>query len=35
VDKIHTNENHADMLIKPLSNTTFKHCLDLVGIRGA
>jgi hypothetical protein len=35
VDKIHTDENPADMLIKPLSNTKFKHCLDLVGVRGA
>jgi hypothetical protein len=35
VDKIHTNENHAGMLIKSLSNIKFKHCLDLVGVRGA
>jgi hypothetical protein len=35
MNKIHTNENPADMLTKPLSNTKFKHCLDLVGVRGA
>jgi hypothetical protein len=35
VDKIHIDENPADMLTKPLSNTKFKHCLDLVGVRGA
>jgi hypothetical protein len=35
VDKIHTDEHPADMLTKPLSNTKFKHCLDLVGVRGA
>jgi hypothetical protein len=35
VDKIHTDENPSDMLTKPLSNTKFKHCLDLVGVRGA
>jgi hypothetical protein len=35
VDKLHTDENPTDMLTKPLSNTKFKHCLDLVGVRGA
>jgi hypothetical protein len=35
VNKIHTDENSADMLTKPLSDTKFKHCLDLVGVRGA
>jgi hypothetical protein len=35
VDKIHTDENPADMLTKPLSNIKFKHCLDLIGVRGA
>jgi hypothetical protein len=35
VDKIHIYENPANMLRKPLSNTNFKHCLDLVGVRGA
>lgn len=32
VDKIHTDENPIDMLTKSLSNTKFKHCLDLVGV---
>jgi hypothetical protein len=35
VDKIHTDENPADILTKPLSNTKFKHCLHLVGVGGA
>jgi hypothetical protein len=35
VDKIHTDENTADMLTKSLSNTKFKHCIDLVGVRRA
>jgi hypothetical protein len=35
VDKIHTDENTVDILTKPLSNTKFKHYLDLVGVRGA
>jgi hypothetical protein len=35
VEKVHTDENPADMLTKPLSNIKFKHCLNLVGIRGA
>jgi hypothetical protein len=35
VNKIHTDENPADMLTKPLSNSKFKHCLDLVGVCGA
>jgi hypothetical protein len=35
VDKIHTDENHADMLTKPLSITKSKHCFDLVGFHGA
>ena len=35
VGKIHTDDNPADMLTKSLSNTKFKHCLDLVGIHGA
>jgi hypothetical protein len=35
VVKVHTDENPADMLTKPLSNTKFKHCLDLVSIHGA
>jgi hypothetical protein len=35
VYKVHPDENPADMLTKPLSNIKFKHCLDLVGVRGA
>jgi hypothetical protein len=35
VDKIYTDENPTDMLTKPLLNTKFKNCLDLVGVRGA
>nr|GEU89796.1 retrovirus-related Pol polyprotein from transposon TNT 1-94 [Tanacetum cinerariifolium] len=34
VDKIHTNDNLADMLTKALTPTKFKHCLDLVGFIG-
>jgi len=30
--KVHTLENPADMLTKPLSIAMFEHCLDLVGI---
>jgi hypothetical protein len=32
MDKVHTYENHGNMLIKLLSNIKFKHCLDLVGV---
>ena len=32
VKKVHTSENPADMLIKPLPITKFEHCLDLVGV---
>ena len=32
VEKIHTSENPADMLTKPLPVTKFEHCLDLVGL---
>jgi hypothetical protein len=35
VNKIYTDEYPADMLTKLLSNTKFKHCLDLVGVCGA
>ena len=35
LEKVHTDENPADMLTKSLSNTKFKHCLDLVGIHRA
>ena len=34
VDKIHTNDNPADMLTKVLTPTKFKNCLDLVGVTG-
>nr|GEW33680.1 retrovirus-related Pol polyprotein from transposon TNT 1-94 [Tanacetum cinerariifolium] len=34
IDKIHTNDNPADMLTKVLTPTKFKHCLDLVGVIG-
>jgi len=32
VEKIHTTENHADMLTKPLPSAKFDHCLNLAGI---
>ena len=32
VEKIHTSDNPADMLTKPLPITKFEHCLDLVGL---
>jgi len=32
VEKIHTAENSADMLTKPLPPTKFDHCLNLAGI---
>ena len=32
VKKVHTSENPADMLTKPLPITKFEHCLDLVGV---
>jgi len=33
VKKVHTSENPADMLTKPLLMAKFKHCLNLVSIR--
>ena len=30
--KVHTFENPADMLTKPLPIAKFEHCLDLVGV---
>ena len=30
--KVHTSENAADMLTKPVTVDKFKHCLDLVNI---
>ena len=32
VRKVHTSENPANMLTKPLLIAKFEHCLDLVGI---
>jgi hypothetical protein len=30
--KIHTSENAADMLTKPITTDKFKHCLDLTNV---
>ena len=30
--RIHTFENAADMLTKPVTTQKFKHCLDLINI---
>uniref|UniRef100_A0A2N9FGL6 CCHC-type domain-containing protein n=1 Tax=Fagus sylvatica TaxID=28930 RepID=A0A2N9FGL6_FAGSY len=30
LEKVHTSENAADMLTKPVTTAKFKHCLDLV-----
>ena len=32
VKKVHTSENPADMLTKPLPIAKFEHCLGLVGV---
>ena len=32
LEKIHTSENVAGMLTKPITTKTFKHCLDLINI---
>ena len=32
LEKVHTSENAADMLTKPVITTKFKHCLDLVNV---
>lgn len=32
IQKVHTDENHADILTKPLSVRKFKCCLDLLNI---
>ena len=32
IEKIHTFENAADMLTKPVTTEKFKHCLDLINI---
>ena len=31
-EKIHTSENVANMLTKPVTTEKFKHCLDLINI---
>ena len=30
--KVHTSENAADMLTKPVTRDKFKHCLDLLHV---
>ena len=32
LEKVHTSENAADMLTKPVITAKFKHCLDLVNV---
>ena len=32
LEKIHTSENAADMLMKPITADKFKHCLDLTNV---
>ena len=32
LQKIHTSENTADMLTKPVTSDKFKHCLDLLNV---
>jgi hypothetical protein len=32
LEKIHTSENAADMLTKPITANKFKHCLDLINV---
>jgi hypothetical protein len=32
LEKIHTSENVADMLTKPITTDKFKHCLDLTNV---
>ena len=32
LEKIHTSENVADMLTKPITADKFKHCLDLTNV---
>ena len=32
LEKIHTFENAANMLTKPVTTEKFKHCLDLINI---
>ena len=32
VEKVHIDDNPADMLTKPVTGVKFKHCLDLVSV---
>ena len=32
LQKIHTSENAADILTKPVTSDKFKHCLDLLNV---
>ena len=32
LEKIHTDENLADMVTKPMTGIKFKHCLDLINV---
>jgi hypothetical protein len=32
LEKIHTSENAADMLMKSITADKFKHCLDLTNV---
>jgi hypothetical protein len=32
LEKVHTSENAADMLTKPITTAKFKHCLDLINV---
>ena len=32
LEKVHTSENAADMLTKPVTIEKFKHCLNLINV---
>ena len=32
LEKVHTSENAADMLTKPVTTDKFKHCLNLINV---
>lgn len=32
LDKVHTSENAADMMTKPITMDRFKHCLNLINV---
>ena len=32
VEKLRTDDNLVDMLIKPVTGVKFKHCLDLISV---